>query len=228
MGLLDLVEEHDAVGPAAHGLGELAPLLVPDVARRGADEARDRVLLAVLRHVDADHGVLVVEQELGERLGQLGLADTGRAEEQEGAGRPVGVADPRPRAAHRVGDGLDGLLLPDQALAELVLEVHELLGLALQQPPDRDAGPRGDDGRDVLVGDLVIDHPLARGLFALRIDELALQRRDLGVQQPRRLLEVALALGPLGLHARGVELGLEVADAVERRALALPALLQTR
>ena len=56
--------------------------------------------------------------------------------------------------------------------------------------------------------------------------ELALERRDLGVQQPRRLLEVALALRALGLHARGVELGLQVADAVERRALALPPRLQ--
>ena len=50
------------------------------------------------------------------------------------------------------------MFLPDQALAELGLEVHELLGLALQQATDRDAGPRRDDGGDVLVGDLVVHH----------------------------------------------------------------------
>ena len=46
--LLDLVEQHDRVRPAAHGLGELAALLVADVARRRADQPRDGVLLHVL------------------------------------------------------------------------------------------------------------------------------------------------------------------------------------
>ena len=35
--LLDLVEEHHAVGPAPHRLGELTALLVADVARGGAE-----------------------------------------------------------------------------------------------------------------------------------------------------------------------------------------------
>jgi hypothetical protein len=35
--------------------------------------------------------VLVVEQEFGERLGQLGLADAGRAEEHERADRTVRI-----------------------------------------------------------------------------------------------------------------------------------------
>ncbi len=65
--LLDLVEQDHRVGPAADRLGELAALLVADVARRRADEARDGVPLGVLRHVDADHGPLVVEEEVGER-----------------------------------------------------------------------------------------------------------------------------------------------------------------
>jgi hypothetical protein len=71
--LLDLVEEDDRVRLAAHGLGELAAFVVADVTRRRADEARHRVLLHVLRHVDLDHRVLVAEQELGERARKLGL-----------------------------------------------------------------------------------------------------------------------------------------------------------
>jgi len=39
----------------------------------------------------ADLRVLRVEHELGQRARELGLADTGRAEEQEDADRPVGV-----------------------------------------------------------------------------------------------------------------------------------------
>ena len=87
MGLLDLVEQQHAVGLAAHRLGQLAALVVADVARRRTDQARDRVLLHVLGHVDPDHRVLVAEQELGQRPGQLGLADARRPEEDERAGR---------------------------------------------------------------------------------------------------------------------------------------------
>ena len=79
MRLLDLVEQDDLIGPAPHRFGERAAFVVADIARRRADQARDRVLLHVLGHVDADQRVFVVEQIFGERLGQLGLADAGRA-----------------------------------------------------------------------------------------------------------------------------------------------------
>ena len=61
----------DRVRLAAHGLGELAALVVADVAGRRADEPGHGVLLHVLRHVDLDHRVLVAEQELGERAREL-------------------------------------------------------------------------------------------------------------------------------------------------------------
>ena len=48
--------------PSPDGLGELAALVVADVARGGANQARDGVLLHVLAHVDAHHGRLVVER----------------------------------------------------------------------------------------------------------------------------------------------------------------------
>ena len=66
--LLDLVEQDHAVRLAPHRFGQVAALLVADVARRRADQPRDRVLLHELGHVDADHVMLGVEQELGERL----------------------------------------------------------------------------------------------------------------------------------------------------------------
>ena len=94
-----------AVRPAAHGLRQLAALVVADVAGRRADQARHRVPLLVLAHVDPDHRLLVVEHELGERACELGLADTGRAEEDERADRPVGILQPGARAPQRVRDG---------------------------------------------------------------------------------------------------------------------------
>ena len=43
----------------------------------------DRVLLHVLGHVDAHHRALVVEQEGGQRLSELRLADAGWAQEHK-------------------------------------------------------------------------------------------------------------------------------------------------
>ena len=77
VGLLDLVEEHDRVALAPHRLGQLAALVEADVAGRGADQARHVVALHELAHVDLDERVLAAEHELGERSGELGLADAG-------------------------------------------------------------------------------------------------------------------------------------------------------
>ena len=70
------------------GLGQAAAFLVADIAGRGADQAGDAVPLHELAHVDADHVVFVVEQELGQGLAEFGLADPGRPQEQERSQRP--------------------------------------------------------------------------------------------------------------------------------------------
>src|SRR6266540_6514304 len=92
-------------------LGELACLLVPDVARRSAHEPGDGVPLLELAHVEADHEVLAPEERLRERPGELGLADAGRAEEEEAPHRPVGVAEAGARAADRLRDRAHRLVL---------------------------------------------------------------------------------------------------------------------
>ena len=158
MGLLHLVEQYHGVRPPAHRLGELAAFLVADVAGRGADQPGHRVLLAVLAHVDPDHGPLVVEQELRQRLGQLGLAHAGRPQEQERAGGPVRVGHARPGPADRVGDRLHGPALPDHPPADLVLHPQQLGRLAFEQPAGRDAGPGGHHVSHVVRADLLLHH----------------------------------------------------------------------
>ena len=228
MRLLDLVEQHDRVRATAHGLGQLTALFVPDVAGRRTDQARDGVTLGVLRHVDAHHGALVVEEEVGERLRELRLAHTRRAEEQERTGRTIGVGDAGARTAHGVTDSLDRGLLTDEALAEEVLHAQQLLGLALEQTPGGDAGPAGDDLGDVVGGHLVGDHRrLAAGLRGrrlgcLRLVELLLKSRDVAVEQLRGVAVVTFALQLLGLRAQVVDLGLEITDLVEAGLLGLP------
>ena len=121
-----------AVRPAADGFGQPAALFVADVAGRRADQAGHGVLLHELAHVDADHRVLIVEEELGQRLAQLGLADAGGAEEQE---EPIGrLGSPRPGAvaADGIGDGPHRLVLADHALAEPLFHLQQLLALAFE------------------------------------------------------------------------------------------------
>lgn len=225
VGLLDLVQQDDAVRAAADRLRELAALLVADVAGRGADEPRDAVLLAVLAHVDADHGPLVVEQEVGEGLRELRLADTGGAEEEERSGGPVGVGDSGAGTAYRVRHRLHGLGLADEALAELLLHAQQLLGLALQQASGRDAGPGADDIGDVVRADLLLHHRVLGGLLLglRRLRQLALKAGDLPVEQLGGGVEVAVALGAFGLAVQFVEAFLQLTDAVEALLLLLPA-----
>ena len=105
MGLFDFVQQHDAIGTAADGLGQPAPFFVADIAWRSADQAADGVAFHELAHVDPDHGVFVVEQDFGQRLAKFGFADAGRAQKDERADRPVGVLQAGSAAADGVGDG---------------------------------------------------------------------------------------------------------------------------
>jgi hypothetical protein len=133
VGLLDLVEQHDRVRPAADALGELAALFVADVAGRRADQAADVVLLHVLGHVDLHQRVLVAEHELGQRLGQQRLAD---AEGPMKMKLPIGrvrVLQAGARPADRLGDRLDRLVLADDRLVQLLLQLAAALGLFLLQ-----------------------------------------------------------------------------------------------
>ena len=93
--------------------------------------------------------------------------------------------------------------------------------LALEQPRDGDSGPRGDDGGDVVLVDLLLHHRLGR--LRARSSKLLLERRQLAVPDLGDALEVAHALGALGLHAQLVDPGRDLADPVERPLLLCPA-----
>ena len=114
-------------------------------------------------------------------------------------------------------------VLADDALVQPLLHVDELLHLALEQPVDGDLRPGGDDGGDVVLVDLLLHHRLdgADGLAAL--GQLLLERRQEAVADLRHALEVAVALGPLGLHPQLVDLAGDLLDAVEHVLLAGPA-----
>ncbi len=129
--LLDLVEEDHGVGLAADGLGQRARVLVPHVSRRRADQAAHGELLHVLRHVDADQGLVIGEKETGEGPRELRLAHAGRPAEHEGADGPVRILQPGPRTPDGASDRRDRRVLPHDRGVELLLHAHQPLRLGL-------------------------------------------------------------------------------------------------
>src|SRR5581483_570051 len=216
VGLLDLVEEHDRERLAAHRLGELTALFVADVARGRADETGDGVLLHVLGHVELDQMVLVAEQELGEGLRQLGLPDARRAEEDERAAGTLGVLESGTGAADRLADGLDGVVLADDPLVQLLLHADELGRLLFGELVDGDAGPEGEHLGDRLLVDLVeqID---ALDLELALLGLLALDQRSLLVAQLGRGLELLVLDRLFLLLANAAELVLDLLVVGRRR-----------
>ena len=79
MSLFNLIEQHNRVGFAAHGLGQLTALIVSDISGRRSDKTRDGVFLHVFGHIDTNHIVLVVKQAVRKSLCKLGLTYAGGA-----------------------------------------------------------------------------------------------------------------------------------------------------
>jgi hypothetical protein len=231
VGLLDLVEKHDRIGPAAHGLGQLAALVVADVAGRGADEARHRVLLHVLRHVDAHHVGLVVEQELGQRPRQLGLAHAGGPEKNERADGPVGILQARARPANRIGDGLHRRVLADDPLVQALFHVAQAGLLAFQHFLDGNAGPLGHHGRDVFLGHFLAQER-APGLVRLQLlvlrRELLFQLGQAAETQLGGAIEVALPLRQLRFGLGALDVFLDLLNLPDDLLLTLPDQLHGR
>src|SRR4030095_4043256 len=93
------------VGAWADAPGNQPTLFVADVPRRRANQPRGGEFLHVLRHVDLDERIAVAKHEFGERLGEEGFADTGRAKEDERTDRATRILEIGARTAQRFRDG---------------------------------------------------------------------------------------------------------------------------
>ena len=123
------------------------------------------MLLLVLRHIDADHGALIVEQELGQRAGQLGFADAGGPKEHETADGPVGILQSGARPHHGFRHRLHGFVLAHHPLVQLLLQMQQLLHFAFEQLGNRNAGPAADHLGDVLLVHFFLEQAVAVLLF---------------------------------------------------------------
>ena len=195
MGFLDFVEQHDLIGPPSDGLGQGPAFLVADIAGRCADQAGDRVLFHIFRHVDAQQSAFVIEHETGQSLGQLGFADAGRPQEHERADRTMGVLQARPCTAHGGSHRMDGFDLADNPFAELGFHHQEFFFFARQHPFDRHTGPARHDLRDVVGAHGLVNQCGALGLLAFDGDQPLFEVGDQSIGQFAGLLIFALALG---------------------------------
>ena len=128
-----------------NGLGKLTALVVAHVTRRATDKLGDLELAAELRHVEADERVLTAKEVLGERLGELGLACAGGTKEDKATTGTTRVLERRAAAAHGLGDGLDGLVLADNAGLEHAFGLQQATALALGERGNRHARGHGHD-----------------------------------------------------------------------------------
>ena len=158
MGLLDLVEQHDRVGAAPHGLGEHAALAVAHVAWRRADQAGDGVLFLEFAHVDGNHALLVAEEDVGKRQARLGLAYARRTGKQEDAERLAGRAQARKRGLDALGNGRQGRILALDAPSQQFGQVGRRASLLAGELAHGHARPVGNDARYGLGADLGLDH----------------------------------------------------------------------
>src|SRR5690606_32512923 len=126
--------------------------------------------------------------------------------------------------------GPERLLLPDDPLAEVILQLREAPALGLEQAADRNARPLAHDGRDVVRADLLPEVFLVllqAGEALLQAGDLGLGRRDLSVVDLGHPVEVARPGRPLGLHAELVRAGAQGLDLLDHVLLGLPARLHT-
>ena len=91
MGFFYFIEQHHRVGLTAYSLSELSTLIVTYVSRRGTNQTGDAILLLILTHIDTRHHRLIIEQIVGQGLGQFGLTDTCGAQEDERGDGSLGI-----------------------------------------------------------------------------------------------------------------------------------------
>ena len=142
--LLHFIQQHHRVRIVFELICEHPAALAADDAARHADQlVRADTPVLVLGHVDADHLLLVAEQERGDRFCQLCLADAGRPEEQQHAVGSIEAVFQRSLVEHQPPrHGADGVRLTDDALLQLGLDVVEAIRHVAVDHVLRESAPR--------------------------------------------------------------------------------------
>ena len=91
MGLFDLIQQQQGIGLTTHSFRQIAALFIAYVPGGRTNHPGHRVLLHELRHINAHHRVVTIEQKVRQRFTQLSLADPCWPQKEERAVGPLGV-----------------------------------------------------------------------------------------------------------------------------------------
>ena len=226
MRLFHLIKEHDGIGMTAHGFGQLAAFIIAHISWRCPDETGYGEFLHVLGHIDPDHVLFIIEQGLGQGLGQFGLAHAGRSEEQEGTKRTVGVLDAGTGAENGLGNLAHGFVLADDPLMQRVFQVQKLFALALHELADRNAGPAAHDTGNFLFRDTVVQQAVLAAGFLRRgflLGQLLAESGEFAVLELGCPVQVIGAFGLFNLRIGLLDLLAQVVDLGDGFLLGFPA-----
>ena len=143
MRLLQLVKEHQGVGPPSDGFRQLAPFLVAHIARGRSDEPGDGMLFHIFRHIQPEHCLLAAVYLCGQGSAQLCFSHPGGAGEEQAGNGPPRVPDAAGAPAHRLRHGADSTGLAHHMAGQQAFQVQHPLPFHRRQPSHRDTGPGG-------------------------------------------------------------------------------------
>src|SRR5699024_2301816 len=127
-----------------------------------------------------------VEQIRGEALDQLGLAHAGAADEDEADRLALGLQT-HAAALDGGADGVDGLVLADDVLAQALAQLAQAVVLVLGYGAGGDLGPQLYDAREVLAGQ--------RRLVRLELVYLVRELHDGRADDGQALIVLVLRVG---------------------------------
>ena len=130
MSLFYLVKQNDRIWLAADLLGELACLVIADIARRRTDNARYAELFHKLRHIEPYKRLGRIKKVGCKALYKLGFADAGSADKDK-ACRLALCLESYARALYCRAHGVYRLVLTDDMRFKALIKLRKALELIL-------------------------------------------------------------------------------------------------
>ncbi len=184
---LELVQQNDAVRLSPYLFGELPRFFEPDVSGRRPDEARNRMPLHVLAHVNSDHRLFITKDRFRKGFGQFRLSHARGSEEEEGCDGTAAVAQPGARQTHGIGYGSYRLVLTDDPLMQTLFHLHQPGALLRGELCHRNAGQTRNDLCHILDAHLIGASASGRVPFLQALIIVALVFFDTSFQRVRAL-----------------------------------------
>src|SRR5262245_11825208 len=85
----DFVQKNDRIGSSSDCLCKSPPLLITHISRRRADKSSNRMFFHVFAHIQADHGLLIIEKKLSQCFSSFSFSYTGRSQKKKGPNRAM-------------------------------------------------------------------------------------------------------------------------------------------